>query len=202
MVLEHRGKRPRIAASAYVAPNAVVCGDVTIGDHSRILFGAVLTAESGSVEVGAHCIVMEHALIRGREGHSTRLGDHVLMGPHAHVNGASVEEEAFLATGVAVFPGARIGRGAEVRVNAVVQVNSVLEAGATVPIGWIAVGDPAQLFPPERHDELWAIQRELDFPETVFGIAREEATMARVTERYSELFGAHRDDRLVEEEDR
>ncbi|MDQ3607882.1 MAG: gamma carbonic anhydrase family protein [Actinomycetota bacterium] len=202
MVLEHRGKRPRIAASAYVAPNAVVCGDVTIGDHSRILFGAVLTAEGGSVEVGAHCIVMEHALIRGREGHPARLGDHVLVGPHAHVNGAILEEEeAFLATSVAIFPGARVGRRAEVRVNAVVQVNSVREAEATVPIGWIAVGGPARFFPPERHDELWTIQRELDFPETVFGIAREEATMARVTERYTELFGAHRDDRLLEEEE-
>lgn len=103
------------------------------------------------------------------------------------------------ATGVAVFPGARIGRGAEVRINAVVQVNSALEAQVTVPIGWIAVGDPAVLFAPQRHDELWSIQQDLDFPGTVFGMARKEATMAKVTERYAELFGEHRDDRLVEE---
>ena len=197
MLVEHRGKRPRIAPSAYVAPNAVVCGDVTIGERSRILFGAVITAEGGSVEIGANCIVMEHALIRGRGGHPTRIGDHVLVGPHAHVNGAVVEEETFLATGVSVFPGARIGRGAEVRIKAVVHVNSTLEPETTVPIGWIAVGEPAQLFPPERHEELWPIQRELDFPGTVFGLARDEATMAKVTERYAELFGAHRDDRLL-----
>jgi|SRR5215211_264688 len=200
MLVEHRGKRPRIAPSAYVAPNAVVCGDVVIGERTRILFGAVVTAEGGSVELGASCIVMEHALVRGRRGHPTRLADHVLVGPHAHVNGAIVEEEAFLATGVAVFPGARIGSGAEVRVNGVVHVNSGLQPKTTVPIGWIAVGDPARLFPPERHDELWPIQRELDFPGTVFGLPREEATMARVTERYAELFGAHRGDRLLDEE--
>lgn len=200
MLLEHRDKRPRIAPSAYVAPNAVVCGDVVIGDHSRILFGAVLTAEGGSVEVGHHCIVMEQALIRGREGHPTRLGHHVLVGPNAHVNGATVEDEVFLATGVAVFPGARVGRGAEVRINAVVHVNSVLEPNVTVPIGWVAVGDPARLFSPERHDEFWPIQRQLDFPGTVFGIPREEATTGRVTERYAELFGFHRADRLLEEE--
>jgi carbonic anhydrase/acetyltransferase-like protein (isoleucine patch superfamily) len=197
MLVEHRGKRPRVAPSAYVAPSAVVCGDVVIGERSRILFGAVVTAEGGTVDIGASCIVMEHALIRGRGAHPTRLGDHVLVGPHAHVNGAVVEEEAFLATGVAVFPGARIGRGAEVRIRAVVHVNSALEPETTVPIGWIAVGDPARLFPPERHEELWPIQRELDFPGTVFGLAREDATMARVTERYAELFGAHRDDRVV-----
>lgn len=199
MLVEHRGKRPRISASAYVAPNAVVCGDVVIGDQSRILFGAVLTAEAGSVEVGSHCIVMEHALIRGRDGHPARLGDHVLVGPNAHVNGAIVESEVFLATGVAVFPDARIGRASELRINAVVQVNTALEPETMVPIGWIAVGNPARLFPPERHDEIWAIQRELDFPGTVFGISREEATMARVAERYAELFGFHRDDRILEE---
>ena len=101
---------------------------------------------------------------------------------------------------MAIFPGARIGSGAEIRTNAVVHVNSVVEPGTTVPIGWIAVGDPARLFPPERHDELWPIQRELDFPGTVFGLSREAATMARVAERYAELFGSHRDDRLLAEE--
>lgn len=199
MLLEHRGRRPRIAESAYVAPNAVVCGDVAIGENSRVLFGAVLTAEQGSIELGSSCVVMEHSLVRGRGGHPARIGDHALVGPHAHVNGATVEEEAFLATGTAVFPGARIGRGSEVRVNAVVHVNTILEPETTVPIGWIAVGQPARLFPPERHDELWPIQRELDFPGTVFGIPRDEATMARVAQRYAEMFGAHRDDRLVEE---
>ena len=63
-------------------------------------------------------------------------------------------------------------------------------------------GDPAQLFSPDRHEELWAVQEPLDFPGTVFGIAREALTMAKVSEHYSELFGSHRDDRLLEEEQR
>lgn len=196
MLIEHQGRRPRIARSAYVAPNAVVSGDVTIGEEARVLFGAVITAEGdGRVEVGGHCVVMEHALVRGRPGHTTRLGDHVLVGPHAHVNGAVIEDEAFLATGVSLFPGVRVGQRAEVRVNAVVHVNTALPADAVVPIGWIAAGDPARLFSPDRHDELWPIQRELDFPGTVFGLPREEASTRRVTERYARLFGAHRDDR-------
>ncbi len=47
MLFEHEGKRPQVADSAYVAPTAVLCGDVRVGADSRILFGAVLTAESG-----------------------------------------------------------------------------------------------------------------------------------------------------------
>ncbi|MGA3360465.1 MAG: gamma carbonic anhydrase family protein [Solirubrobacteraceae bacterium] len=197
MLIEHDGKRPVVAGSAYVAPTAVVCGDVTIGEDSRVLFGAVLTAEGGSLEVGARCIVMENALVRGRAGHPVRLGDNVLVGPHAHINGAMIENDVFVATGASIFPGARVGAGSEVRVNAVVQVNTSIEAGTTVPIGWVAVGDPARLFPPDAHDELWAVQRELDFPGTVFGMTREEMTMEKVTRQYSELFGRHRSDRIL-----
>jgi gamma-carbonic anhydrase len=198
VLIEHEGKRPAIAESAYVAPTAVVCGDVTVGPESRILFGAVLTAEGGSIEVGERCIVMENAIVRGREGHPVELGDHVLVGPHAHVNGARIENEVFLATGVSVFPGARIGHGSEVRIGAVVHVNSNVREGTTVPIGWIAVGDPAELFPPDAHEQLWPIQRSMDFPRTVFGLERTEATMDRVAERYAERFGRHRDDRVID----
>ena len=198
MLLEHEGKRPRVSESAYVAPTAVLCGDVTIGDESRVLFGAVLTAEGGAIEVGARCIVMEQALLRGRAGHAARLGDHVLVGPHAHINGAVIERDVSLATGVSVFPGARIGAGSEVRINAVVHVNSSLPEHTTVPIGWIAVGDPAQLFPPQAHEELWRVQEQLDFPGTVFGIDRDELTMEQVARDYAERFGRHRDDRLLD----
>lgn len=197
MLIEHEGKRPRVAESAYVAPTAVLCGDVTVGSDSRILFGAVLTAEGGPVELGERCIVMENALVRGRRSHPVVLGDHVLVGPHAHVNGAQVEREVFLATGVSVFPGAHVGHGSEVRINAVVHVNSRLAPGTTVPIGWIAVGDPADLFPPDAHEELWQVQRQMDFPRTVFGLERTEATMERVSERYAQQFGRHQRDRIV-----
>jgi gamma-carbonic anhydrase len=197
VLIEHDGARPRVAESAYVAPNAVLSGDVRVGAGARILFGAVLTAEGGSVEVGENGIVMENALVRGRRDHPASIGAHTLVGPHAHVNGATVEGEVFLATGVSVFPGARIGHGSEVRVNGVVHVNSSLPAGATVPIGWIAAGDPAQLFSPDRHEELWAVQEQMDFPGTVFGLPREEATMERVARRYSESFGLHRADSVL-----
>jgi carbonic anhydrase/acetyltransferase-like protein (isoleucine patch superfamily) len=198
VLIEHEGSSPRVAESAYVAPNAVLCGDVAVGEDARILFGAVLTAEGGRVEVGSRSIVMENALVRGRRAHPATLGAHVLIGPHAHVNGATIEDEAFLGTGASVFPGATVGHGAEVRINGVVHVNSSLAAGVTVPIGWIAVGDPAELFPPDQHDELWPVQRRMDFPRTVFGLSREEATMEKVARRYAEHFGHHREDRVLD----
>jgi carbonic anhydrase/acetyltransferase-like protein (isoleucine patch superfamily) len=197
MLIEHRGAGPRVDPSAYVAPTAVLCGDVRVGRDVRILFGAVLTAEDGVVEVGARCVVMENALVRGRARHPVRLGDDVLVGPHAHVNGATVGDGCFLATGSALFPGARLADGVEVRVHGVVQVNTVLEAGIVVPIGWVAVGDPPQILPPERHDDIWAVQEGLDFPGTVYGVGRGASARERM-ERQSVWFGAHLNDRTPE----
>jgi carbonic anhydrase/acetyltransferase-like protein (isoleucine patch superfamily) len=194
VLIEHRGHVPSVDPSAYVAPSAVLCGDVRVGPDARILFGAVLSAEDGTVEVGRACVVMEHALVRGRAGHPAVIGDDVLIGPQAHVNGTRIGDGCFIATGAALFPGAVLGAGVEVRIHGVVQVNTVLEPGAVVPIGWVAVGDPAQILPPDRHDEIWAVQRELDFPGTVYGVPR--GTPAReLMARQAAWFGAHREDR-------
>jgi carbonic anhydrase/acetyltransferase-like protein (isoleucine patch superfamily) len=196
MLVEHREKRPSVDPSAYVAPNAVLCGDVRLGPDSRVLFGAVVSAEDGSVEIGARCVIMENALVRGRSAHPVTLGDDVLVGPHAHVNGSVVGDGCFLATGISLFPGSRLGRNVEVRINAVVHVNTVLADEALVPIGWVAVGNPARVVAPWDHDEIWRIQKALDFPRTVYGLPR-EATARERMERQAEWFGAHRDDQIV-----
>jgi carbonic anhydrase/acetyltransferase-like protein (isoleucine patch superfamily) len=197
MILEHRGRHPVIPASAYVAPSATVCGAVVLGERARILHGAVLTAEDGEMRLGADVVVMENALLRARAAHPVQIGDAVLVGPHTHVNGATVEDEVFIATGASLFPGAVAGRGSELRINSVVHVNSRLAPGTVVPIGWIAAGDPAVLLAPGQHDELWAVQEGLDFPGTVYGVGR-DTPMRVIMRRQTEFYGAHTEDRPVD----
>ena len=177
-----------IHPSAWIAPNAVVTGDVTIGAGSRVLYGAVLNGDRGPVVLGSDVVVMEHALLRGRPDQPVHIGDAVLVGPHTHLNGTTVEDEVFVATGVSMFPGSVAGTGSELRINSVLHVNSRLEPGTTLPIGWIAAGDPAQLFSPDRHDELWAVQEPMDFPGTVYGVPR-GTSMREIMRRQSEAFG-------------
>lgn len=199
MIVEYEGKRPEIDPTAYVAPTAVVRGDVRIGAGTAVLFGAVLTSEGGRVEIGAGCVVMEGAVLRGTPRNRLRLGDAVLVGPHAHVTAARVGDGCFLATGAAVFNGALLEAGAEVRIGGVVHVNTRVPAGAVVPIGWVAVGDPAQILPPGEHDRIWAVQRTLDFPRTVWGVDREEVPQAERIRRYARALSRQRADRVVEE---
>jgi hypothetical protein len=114
---------------------------------------------------------MENALVRGRGTRPAEIGDNVLIGPHAHVNGAVVSDGGFLATGSSLFPGSRLAPDVEVRINGIVHANSTLAAGAPAPIACVAVGDPAQILAPAQRDDIQAIQRTLDFPGTVYGVA-------------------------------
>ncbi len=201
MLLEHRGKTPNIHSSVYIAPTATICGEVSIGENSRILFGATLVAEGGPVEIGTNCIIMEHAVIRGTPGFPTRLGNAILVGPHAYLTGCTVEDSVFLATGTTVFNGAHIGTKAEVRINGVVHIKTKLPSGSTVPIGWVAVGDPAQILPPNEHDRIWALQEPLNFPRTVFGLERApdgETIMPEMTTRYAHALARHFEDRILD----
>jgi carbonic anhydrase/acetyltransferase-like protein (isoleucine patch superfamily) len=200
MLVKHLGCTPRIHSSVLVAPGAVVCGNVTIGEGSRILHGAVVVAEGGSLTIGRDCVVMHNAVVRSTPNYSTRIGDHCLIGPNAHVVGCSLDESVFIATGAAVFHGARLGARSEVRINGVVHLKSLLAPDATVPIGWVAVGDPARILPPGEHDRIWSIQEPLNFPNSVYGIERPQegqTIMPQVTRRLSDLYGGHADDEII-----
>ncbi|UWF78035.1 MULTISPECIES: gamma carbonic anhydrase family protein [Microbacterium] len=198
MIYEHLGARPRIHDTAVVAPTAVISGDVQIGPNCQVLHGAVITAEGGPITLGEHVIVMENALIRATAADAVHIGDHSLLGTLSSVAGATIGEEVFLASGARVFNGARLGDRCEIRVNAIVHRRTALPEGSVVPIGWIAVGDPAQLFSPDRAEDIAAAQPELDFPGYVFGVDRETPDlMVQLTERYASSLARHAADRQL-----
>jgi carbonic anhydrase/acetyltransferase-like protein (isoleucine patch superfamily) len=138
---------------------------------------------------------MENAVVRASNRHPCVISDHCLIGPNAHVVGAVLEDQVFVATGAAIFHGAHIGKGAEVRVHATVHLRTRLAPGATVPIGWVAVGDPARILPADQHDQIWTLQEPLNFPEWVYGFKRNTPDlMVEVTRSLSDALGAHSSD--------
>ncbi|MBX3620907.1 MAG: gamma carbonic anhydrase family protein [Rhizobacter sp.] len=200
MNIHSNGASPVVDPSARVAATAVISGDVHIGPGCSIGHGAVLVSEGGPIRLGAHCVVMETAVLRGVPGQVMRLGDHVMVGPRAYLVGCTIEDEVFLATGATVFNGAVVGRGSEVRINGLVHLRTVLPPDTTVPIGWVAVGTPPHILPASDHDGIWAQQQGLDFPRYVFNVARpapgEPSPMPRLMQRYAgALKRLHADDR-------
>ncbi|WP_425624675.1 hypothetical protein [Agrobacterium radiobacter] len=131
--------------------------------------------------------------IRATSRHDCSIGDHCIVGPNSHVVGAQIDAEVFVATGAAVFHGAQIGQGSEVRINGTVHLRTRLQAGCTVPIGWVAVGDPAQILSSDQHEAIWEIQKTLDFPGFVYGVDRAAPNvMNTITSRLSDALGIHR----------
>lgn len=200
MLIEHLGKKPNVAPSAIIAPTAVLCGDVTIGDHCSIGFGAVIVADGHPIHIGNHCIIRDQAVIRSTAKHPVSIGNSVLIGPHSTLLGCTIEDEVFLATGCAIFHAAKICKQSEVRIHGVVHLKTVLPEKSTVPIGWIAIGDPAQILPPEEHEKIWAIQKPLNFPQEVYGVERGidgSADMKEITSKVSQTLTSHKSDRVI-----
>ncbi len=197
--IPYQDKSPAIPADTRIAPTAVLSGDVTVGHNCSIGFGAVLTAESGPIRIGDNCVVMDGAILRGIRGNPLQIGDNVLIGPRAYLTGCTIEQNVFIATGATIFNGAVIGERAEVRINGIVHIRTRLLPDAVVPLGWIAVGDPAEILPPDAHERIWAIQKTLDFPRYVFGVDRPaegESLMPDVMPRYARfLIQRHQGDR-------
>lgn len=200
MLIEHQGKLPSIDPTAYVAPTAVVCGDVRIGPRTHVSFGAVIESHGAPVRIGAQCVIRENLNIRSTSRDAVTIGDHVLVGPHASLKGCTIEDQSFLATGARVYQGARVGERTEVRIDGVVHVGSVLPPRSLVPIKWVAVGDPAQILPPEKHDEIDEILGGMDFAHQVYGIEQlpgdgVDMDMVELTRRETDGLSDHRADR-------
>jgi hypothetical protein len=153
--IRHLGGTPWIHPKAYVAPTAVLSGQVSVGPGSCVLHGAVLAAEGGPVQVGAGCVIMENAVLRGTVPHPLLLGDRVLADPHTQLTGAAVAGEVFIAAGAMVLPGAPGPRG-QCRTRRGGPRRCDRGAAGTDPGGWVAVGDPARIYPPGEAEPIGA----------------------------------------------
>jgi carbonic anhydrase/acetyltransferase-like protein (isoleucine patch superfamily) len=167
------------------------------------MYGAVLDAEGSHVEVGAYTIVSEHAVLRATAvtDASVELEDHVFVGPHATVLGADVHRCAYLAANATVLQLATVGAGACVAVGALVHARSVLPDEFFVPPHMTAVGDPAEVFGPDRADELAAAIAGVGFADAAFGVrtawADRITRYREATEVRSAEYAAHADDEVI-----
>jgi carbonic anhydrase/acetyltransferase-like protein (isoleucine patch superfamily) len=130
---------PTIDPQAYVHPDAVVIGDVSVGPESTVWPGAVLRGDYGSITIGARTSVQDGSVIHAGPGFPTVVGDGCVIGHLAHLEGCTIEDAALVGSGSVVLHHAVIGRGATVGANAVVPNRM------QVPPGSLALGVPASV---------------------------------------------------------
>jgi carbonic anhydrase/acetyltransferase-like protein (isoleucine patch superfamily) len=116
---------PQIDETAYVAPDAVVIGRVTLGPGSSVWPGAVLRGDHGYISVGARTSVQDGTIVHCTPEYPTIIGDDCVVGHNTHLEGCVVESRCLIGSGSVTLNRARVGEG------------SVVAAGAVVPEGFI-----------------------------------------------------------------
>jgi carbonic anhydrase/acetyltransferase-like protein (isoleucine patch superfamily) len=130
---------PGIHPDAYVHPDAVVIGRVTIGAEASIWPTAVLRGDDGRIEVGPRTSVQDGSIIHCTATQPTIIGAEVTIGHNVHIEGATIGDRALISSGSVVLNGAVVGAGA------VVAAGAVVSPGAQIPAARMALGIPARV---------------------------------------------------------
>lgn len=139
MILDFEGRSPQIHPRAWVAPGAVVVGDVSVGEDSSIWYGAVLRGDVHSIRVGRRSNIQDLSTVHvTRDLYPSVIGDEVTVGHRAVVHGCQVHDGALVGIGSIVLDGAVIGEGAWVAAGALVA------PGISVEPGTLVAGVPAR----------------------------------------------------------
>lgn len=134
MIIELNGVCPTVAEDTYIAPTAVLIGNVTVKTGANIWFGAVLRGDTGAIVIGERTSVQDNVVIHVNEREDTIIGDDVLVGHGAVMEGCTIGDGALIGMGAVVLSGATIGKRSLVAAGAVVRENmripdAVLVAG-------------------------------------------------------------------------
>jgi carbonic anhydrase/acetyltransferase-like protein (isoleucine patch superfamily) len=139
MLIEFEGKSPVIGENVFVAPTAVIIGDVTIGDNSSVWFGAVLRGDFGPITVGSGCSIQENATVHVFDVSPTILGDNVTVGHNSVLEGCSIGEGTVVGMNSTVLPFATVGR------QVMIAAGTVVPERMAVPDRVLVAGSPAKV---------------------------------------------------------
>jgi carbonic anhydrase/acetyltransferase-like protein (isoleucine patch superfamily) len=146
-ILLYKGVRPKIAVGVFIAPGAVIIGDVTIHEGASVWFNAVIRGDSAPIVIGPHSNIQDNCTLHADPGAPLTIGAYCTIGHNAVVHGATLGDHVL------------VGMGAIVLNHAVVGSNTILGASALVsehkeiPEGTLALGVPAKAVRPLNENE-------------------------------------------------
>jgi carbonic anhydrase/acetyltransferase-like protein (isoleucine patch superfamily) len=136
------GKRPTVHPDAYIAPTAVLIGDVEIGAGASVWFGAVLRGDEAQIRVGDGANIQDNAVIHCARNLPTVIEQDASVGHSAQLEGCVVEQGAVVGMGATMLQRSRLGAGS------LLAAGAVLAEGSEVPPGYMAAGVPAKVKKP------------------------------------------------------
>lgn len=146
-------KTPRLHPNAFIAPNAVVVGDVTVEEEASIWFGCVLRAEEAPIHIGPRSNIQDLTVIHTDADRPCRVGAGVTVGHRAVLHGATVGDGALIGIGAIILNGAVVGE------EAMIGAGAVVPEGAVIPPRTLALGIPARVVRQLREEEIQCMYR-------------------------------------------
>ena len=140
MIIEYKGRRPKISPKAFIAPTAVLIGDVTVGDDSSIWFGAVLRSDQNQnpIVIGARTSIQDNCVIHQGEA-PTIIEDDVTVGHGAIMEGCVIRRGAIIGMNATILENTEIGE------ESLIAAGSVVVPHTKIPPHVLAAGTPAKV---------------------------------------------------------
>lgn len=149
---EYRGRSPKVAPDAWVAPTASIIGDVEVASGASVWFGATVRGDMSYVRIGPRTSVQDNCVIHTEADGPTIIGADVTMGHGAIVHDSVIGDNVLIGTGSILVGGARIGSGA------VIAAGAVVPGDMEVPAGKVVVGVPGRIVRDARpEDARWTV---------------------------------------------
>ncbi len=149
---EYRGRSPQVHPSAFIAPTAVLIGDVRVAEGASIWFGCVLRADMDRIEIGARSNVQDNSTIHTDENEPTLIGEDVTIGHNALVHSSVIDRNVLIGQAAVLTGGNTVGTGT------IIGAGAVVPQGMKVPGRSLVVGVPARVVREAKpEDERWTV---------------------------------------------
>jgi carbonic anhydrase/acetyltransferase-like protein (isoleucine patch superfamily) len=139
MISDFDGKSPQIHPTAWVAPNATVVGDVTIGRNVGLWYSAVVRADTESITIGEDTNIQDGCVLHADPGYPLVIGTGVTVGHRAILHGCHIGDNVLVGMGAMVMNGATIGNGS------LIGAGTLIPENATIPSGALVLGSPGKV---------------------------------------------------------
>lgn len=126
MILDYKGIRPRIGKSVFIAPTAVIIGDVDIHDGASIWYGTVVRGDRAPIIIGEYTNIQDNCTLHTDPDKPVHIGERVSVGHNAVVHGCTLERHSLIGIGAVVLNGARVKEGSIVASGAVVKEGQIV----------------------------------------------------------------------------
>jgi carbonic anhydrase/acetyltransferase-like protein (isoleucine patch superfamily) len=133
------GMAPQVAASAWVADNAQVIGDVVLGDDSSVWFGATLRGDTETITVGRGSNIQDGSVLHADVGFPMTVGENVTVGHQVMLHGCTIGDGSLIGIGAVVLNGVKIGK------HCLVGAGALVTEGKEFPDGSMILGSPARV---------------------------------------------------------